>query len=76
VGLDFAVRTDARVPLNLDERPDKDVIAKLAIIEAIGQRCFIGHGVMFANDMFRDGKPNADRDSWGRIETAPMRVCP
>ena len=34
----------------------------------IGQRCFIGHGVMFANDMFRDGKPNADRDSWGRIE--------
>lgn len=22
---------------------------------------------MFANDMFRDGKPNADRESWGRI---------
>ena len=34
----------------------------------IGQRCFIGHGVMFANDLFRDGKPNADRASWGRIE--------
>ncbi|HED3854817.1 acyltransferase [Enterobacter soli] len=33
----------------------------------IGERCFIGHGVMFANDMFRNGKPNADRDSWGRI---------
>lgn len=33
----------------------------------IGERCFIGHGVMFANDMFRDGKPNADRESWGRI---------
>ena len=33
----------------------------------IGQRCFVGHGVMFANDMFRDGKPNADRESWGRI---------
>lgn len=29
--------------------------------------CFIGHGVMFANDMFREGKPNADRESWGRI---------
>ena len=27
----------------------------------IGRRCFIGHGVMFANDLFRDGKPNADR---------------
>ena len=33
----------------------------------IGRDCFIGHGVMFANDMFREGKPNADRDSWGRI---------
>lgn len=33
----------------------------------IGQRCFVGHGVMFANDMFREGKPNADRDSWGHI---------
>ena len=33
----------------------------------LGARCFIGHGVMFANDMFRGGKPNADRNSWGRI---------
>lgn len=33
----------------------------------VGERCFIGHGVMFANDMFREGKPNADRNSWGRI---------
>lgn len=33
----------------------------------LGERCFIGHGVMFANDMFRDGKPNANRESWGRI---------
>ncbi|MGK9173603.1 N-acetyltransferase [Yokenella regensburgei] len=33
----------------------------------IGERCFIGHGVMFANDMFRDGKPDPDRENWGRI---------
>lgn len=33
----------------------------------LGARCFIGHGVMFANDMFREGKSNADRNSWGRI---------
>ncbi|WP_049294210.1 acyltransferase [Franconibacter helveticus] len=33
----------------------------------IGERCFIGHGVMFANDMFREGKPNPDRESWGKI---------
>lgn len=33
----------------------------------IGRNCFIGHGVIFANNMFREGKPNANRDSWGRI---------
>ena len=33
----------------------------------IGKRCFVGHGVMFAKDMFRQGKPNADRESWGHI---------
>lgn len=33
----------------------------------LGERCFVGHGVMFANDMFREGKPNADRTSWGHI---------
>jgi acetyltransferase-like isoleucine patch superfamily enzyme len=33
----------------------------------IGERCFIGHGVMFANDMFRDGKPDPDSNHWGRI---------
>ncbi|WP_432454184.1 acyltransferase [Agarivorans sp. QJM3NY_29] len=32
----------------------------------LGADCFIGHGVMFANDLFKDGKPNADPDSWGR----------
>ena len=33
----------------------------------IGERCFIGHGVMFANDMFREGRPDANRENWGRI---------
>ncbi|ADU71482.1 acyltransferase [Pantoea sp. At-9b] len=33
----------------------------------IGENCFIGHGVMFANDMFRDGKPDPQRANWGRI---------
>ncbi len=32
----------------------------------IGNDCFIGHGVMFANDLFRDGSPNPNPDSWGR----------
>ncbi|EOC1286448.1 N-acetyltransferase [Cronobacter muytjensii] len=33
----------------------------------IGEACFIGHGVMFANDMFRDGKPDPDSANWARI---------
>lgn len=33
----------------------------------IGEGCFIGHGVMFANDLFRDGKPDPNRENWGRI---------
>lgn len=32
----------------------------------IGEGCFIGHGVMFANDLFRDGKPDPNRENWGR----------
>ena len=33
---------------------------------SIGNDCFIGHGVMFANDLFKNGSPNPDPDSWGR----------
>lgn len=32
----------------------------------IGDDCFIGHNVTFANDLFKDGAPNADPESWGR----------
>ncbi|MBV7416563.1 acyltransferase [Aeromonas sp. sif2433] len=53
----------------------------------IGERCFIGHGVMFANDLFRGGAPDPDPASWGRtvIEDGvaigsnatilPVRIC-
>ncbi len=34
----------------------------------IGSNCFISHGVMFANDMFKEGKPNPNADTWGRIK--------
>lgn len=31
----------------------------------IGERCFIGHGVMFINDLFADGGPaRGDRSKW------------
>jgi acetyltransferase-like isoleucine patch superfamily enzyme len=32
----------------------------------IGEDCFIGHGMMFANDLFKNGAPNVDPASWGR----------
>jgi len=30
----------------------------------IGQNCFIGHGVMFVNDTFQNGKPAGDKALW------------
>lgn len=34
----------------------------------IGNNCFIGHGVMFINDKFSDGKPaGGDKSKWGKI---------
>ena len=33
----------------------------------IGDDCFIGHGVMFVNDLMRDGTPNyTDPSAWGK----------
>ena len=34
----------------------------------IGADWFIGHNVPFANDLFKDGAPNADASSWGRTQ--------
>ena len=30
----------------------------------IGQDCFVGHGVMFTNDLFKNGKTGGDRSNW------------
>jgi len=30
----------------------------------IGENCFIGHGVMFINDLFKEGKPAGDKSKW------------
>lgn len=30
----------------------------------IGKNCFIGHGVMFVNDLFKEGKPTKDSTLW------------
>ncbi len=32
----------------------------------IGNNCFIGHGVMFVNDLFKDGGPSGDSSKWGK----------
>ena len=31
---------------------------------SIGNDCFIGHGVMFINDLFREGKPAGNSELW------------
>ncbi|MBK0002644.1 acyltransferase [Erwinia sp. S38] len=30
----------------------------------VGENCFIGHNVTFANDLFRSGAPDPDTSSW------------
>ena len=36
----------------------------------IGENCFIGHGVMFVNDLFSKGAPAyGDKSLWGRCTT-------
>ena len=36
----------------------------------IGSDCFIGHGVMFANDLFKEGQPDPNPENWGRTMIA------
>jgi acetyltransferase-like isoleucine patch superfamily enzyme len=35
---------------------------------AIGENCFIGHGVMFINDLFKEGKPEVDANKWKKTK--------
>jgi acetyltransferase-like isoleucine patch superfamily enzyme len=54
----------------------------------IGENCFIGHGVMFINDLFSDGKPaGGDKNKWKSTQIAsnvsigsnatilPVKIC-
>lgn len=53
----------------------------------IGEDCFIAHGVMFINDLFRDGEPSRDSADWLSTEVGsrvnigsnatilPVRIC-
>jgi len=53
----------------------------------IGNHCFIGHGVMFINDLFQDGKPAGDKTKWkattignhvsigSNVTILPVNIC-
>jgi UDP-3-O-[3-hydroxymyristoyl] glucosamine N-acyltransferase len=53
----------------------------------IGNDCFIGHGVMFVNDLFRIGRPSTSSSDWGlttledhvavgsNATILPVRIC-
>jgi acetyltransferase-like isoleucine patch superfamily enzyme len=53
----------------------------------IGKNCFIGHGVMFINDLFKEGKPTGDSQLWketiikdnvsigSNATILPVRIC-
>lgn len=34
----------------------------------IGENCFIGHGVMFINDLFKEGTPSGNSEQWGKTD--------
>ncbi|HEI8865866.1 acyltransferase [Serratia sp. AKBS12] len=34
----------------------------------LGEDCFVGHGVMFANDLFKQGTPDANAANWRRSQ--------
>ena len=39
----------------------------ICVLVTIGEKCFIGHGVMFINDLFDSGGPaNGDKTKWKR----------
>jgi len=54
---------------------------------AIGKDCFVGHGVMFINDLFSQGKPSGDEKLWKSTDIAdnvsigsnatilPIKIC-
>jgi acetyltransferase-like isoleucine patch superfamily enzyme len=54
---------------------------------SIGEDCFVGHGVMFINDLFSNGGPNPDPKSWKSTEIGnrvsigsnatilPVKIC-
>lgn len=53
----------------------------------IGEDCFIGHGVMFTNDLLRDGPAMGDKGKWKRTQIGnrvslgsnvtllPVKIC-
>jgi len=53
----------------------------------IGENCFIGHGVMFINDLFSEGRPSDDKSQWKKTYIAnnvsigsnatilPVQIC-
>ena len=53
----------------------------------IGEDCFVGHGVMFVNDLFSNGGPAGDRNAWkpttignnvsigSNVTMLPVTVC-
>ncbi len=34
----------------------------------IGDHCFVAHGVMFINDLFKEGKPDPNVDNWKKTK--------
>lgn len=83
VGPFVEIQSDVRVGDRTRIQSHSFVCSKVSI----GNDCFIGHGVMFVNDLFRVGRPSINPSDWGvtvlgdqvavgsNATILPVRIC-
>ena len=60
IGPFVEIQNGATIGINCSIQSHSFICAKVTI----GHYCFIGHGVMFTNDVFKNGKPDPNPDNW------------
>lgn len=56
--------TEIQKDVHIGERCKIQSHSFICSLVTIGNDCFIGHGVMFINDLFSEGKPSGDQNKW------------
>ncbi|WP_439504536.1 acyltransferase [Sediminibacterium sp.] len=56
--------TEIQKEVHIGERCKIQSHSFICSLVTIGNDCFIGHGVMFINDLFSEGQPAGDQNKW------------